>query len=90
MGASGVRKILLAPESTIAVLRLSSLRWQRDANFLFNLSHLLVDLVGTGKGLTDTGRGLGGALCASELVGGLQLEGKTNDMALLTATRLQC
>ena len=82
LSESGVRKILLAPESTIAILRLSSLRWQRNANYLFNLSHLLGDLVG--------GTSSGGTLCDSGLVGGLQLEGETNDMALLTVTRLQC
>jgi hypothetical protein len=52
-----------------------------------------MDLVGgTGTGLPGTGTGLGsgGALCDSELEGGLQLEGETNDMTLLTVTRLQC
>ena len=47
IGASGVRYILLAPESTMAVRRLSILRWRRLESFR---SHFAVTLLPGGSG----------------------------------------
>ena len=47
ISASGVRYMLLAPESTMAVRRLSSLSWRRLESFL---SHFAVTLLPGGSG----------------------------------------
>ena len=54
MGPSLVRKMLVAPESNKAVVRLSSLARQRAANFYISLSHFAGPFKGVSS-LTESG-----------------------------------
>ena len=79
MGASLVRKISVAPESNKAVVRLSSLARQREANFRISLSHFAGPFKGV-LSLTESG-----GTCTR---GGLLLVGETKGKLLSAKTLL--
>jgi len=81
LGALGVSKMLLAPESTNAVVVLSRRRCQRAANFCLSFSHLSG---GTTVGVTSIS--LTGGISGG---GGLLLDGETSEISLFKVTFLQ-
>ena len=81
LGASGVRKILLAPESTRAVVDLSCRRSRRVANFRLSFAHLSEGNT-AGVAFACLSGGISGG-------GGLQLDGDTSEISLFKVTFLQ-
>ena len=78
-GASSVRKMLVAPESTKAIVRLSSLARQRAANFRISLPHFAGPVKGVWS-LTESG--------GTFTRGGLLLVGETKGKSLSVKTLL--
>ena len=81
LGALGVRKILLAPESTKAVVDLSCRRSRRVANFLLSFAYLSGGNA-VGVALSCLSGGISGG-------GGLQLDGDTSEISSFKVTFLQ-
>ena len=81
LGASDVRKILLAPESTRAIVDLCCRSSRRVANFCLSFAHLSE---GNSAGVAFAF--LSGGISGGE---GLQLDGDTSEILLFKVTFLQ-